>query len=109
MTTLRYDEQTMPIPKSTLRALTELTGQVELPPAILMTLKDAIKYRLAKIRTSIKSYEEKHKMNFEEFEARGQNGDLESSSSYQVEQDYFEWDSLIARKKKLKEILLWLT
>ena len=108
MTTFEFSEQAVPIPKSTLRALTALTGQVELPSAILMTLSDAVKYRLTKVTEDIEVYEKKYKMDFEAFKERGNRGDLEDSLSYQVEQDYFDWDSLIARQKKLQEILLWL-
>lgn len=98
-----------PVPKAVLKALAELTGQVELGPAILMTLSDAIEHRLEAIETEIHAYEQRYGMPFEEFEARGRSGDLADRFSYPVEQDYFDWDGLVARRRKLKGILQWLT
>jgi hypothetical protein len=96
------------VPKAVIKALFELTGQVELAPAILMTLKDAVEYRLENIITQIRSYELRYGMTFEQFEARGRSGDLQDRSSYQTEQDYFDWDGLVTRQQKLRDILQWL-
>lgn len=103
------EQSVMPVPKAALRALTELTGQVELGPAIVMTLNDAIEYRLENIEAGIRLYEQLYGMTFEQFEARGRSGDLQGRSSYQTEQDYFDWDSLVTRQQKLNDILQWLT
>ena len=96
------------VPKAAMRALFELTGQVELGPAILMTLKDAIEHRLENIVTQLRSYELRYGMTFDQFEARGRNGDIQDRSSYRTEQDYFDWDSLVTRQQKLSELLQWL-
>lgn len=102
-------ERTAPaVPKAALRALTELTGQVELGPALLITLKDAIEHRLSAIADQIRVYESRYGMIFEEFQSRGRSGDLPAPTSYRTERDYFEWDSLITRRNKLNEILQWL-
>jgi len=103
------EQSVLPVPKVALRALTELTGQVELAPAIVMTLNDAIKYRLESIKAEIRLYEQLYGVTFEQFEAHGRSGDLQGRSSYQTEQDYFDWDSLITRQQKLNDILQWLT
>ena len=97
------------VPKAALRALVELTGQVELGPAILTTLPDAIAHRLEAIEADLRTYEQRYGMTFEEFQAHGHSGDLPDRFSYQVEQDYFDWDGLVARQRKLREILQWLT
>ena len=102
-------EQTAPaIPKAALRALTELTGQIELGPALLITLKDAIEHRLSVIGVQIRAYENQYGMNFEQFQSSGRSGELQAPTSYRIERDYFEWDSLITRRKKLNDILQWL-
>lgn len=108
MDTLLQEPTTPAIPKATLRALTELTGQVELGPALLITLKDAIEHRLSGIGARIRVYENRYGMTFEEFQSRGRSGDLPDQTSYQTESDYFEWDSLITRRSKLNDILQWL-
>jgi len=97
------------IPKIALKALTELTGQVQLDIALMMTLKDAIEHRLEKINTALRAYEQKYGMTFQEFEAKGRSGELPDRFSFEVERDYFEWDGLLTRKRKLEEIYQWLT
>ena len=96
------------MPKVALRALIELTGQPEIDLALLTTLRDALKYRLEKIDKALKALERKYGMSFSEFEAQGRAQRLPDQFSYEVEQDYFEWDSLVTRKRKLQEIAEWL-
>ncbi len=98
----------MMIPKSTLKALIEVTGQPELNVAVLVMLRDAIEHRLEKIQVALRAYEEKYGMTFGEFEAAGKRGELPDRFSQEVEEDYFEWDSLVTRQRKLEEILQWL-
>ena len=108
METLLQERSTSAIPKATLRALTELTGQIELGPAVLITLKDAVEYRLEGIASQLRTYESRYGMTFEQFETCGSNGDLPDPTAYQTEQDYFDWDGLTTRQKKLRDILQWL-
>lgn len=108
MDTVLQEQSTSTIPKAALKALTELTGQVEVGPAILITLKDAIEHRLAGIATEVNAYETRYGMTFVQFESRGRTGDLPGATSYQTEQDYFDWDGLITRQQKLGDILQWL-
>ena len=98
----------LPISKFALRALIELTGQPQLDVAILVMLRDAIEHRLEKINVALEAYERKYGMPFQEFEAQGQSGELTDRFSYEVEKDYFEWDSLVTRKRKLEETYRWL-
>jgi hypothetical protein len=97
------------IPKVALRALTELTGEPRLDVALLLTLQDAIEYRLQKINTALHTYEQKYGMSFDQFQARGQEESLPDQFSYEVESDYLEWDGLVSRKQKLEKIRQWLT
>ena len=106
--TFMREQSSSTLPKVAIRALFELTGQVEIGPAILMTLKEAVEHRLENIVTQIRSYELRYGMTFEQFEARGRSGDLQDRSSYQTEQDYFDWDGLVTRQQKLRDILQWL-
>ncbi len=108
MDTLLQEHPTSTIPKAARRALIELTGQVELGPAVLITMKDAIEYRLEGIASQIDAYERRYGMTFKQFDASGSRGDLPDPTSYQTEQDYFEWDGLMTRQQKLGDILQWL-
>lgn len=96
------------LPKVALKALTELTGEPRFDVALLITLRDAIEHRLAKIDESICGYEQKYGMSFEQFQAEGQAGHIPNQFSYKVESDYLEWDGLTSRKKKLENIQQWL-
>ncbi len=97
------------IPKAVLRALIELTGQPQLDVAIPMALRDAVEHRLQQVEAAIQTYENRYGMSFPEFEARGREGTLPDRFSYEVERDYFEWDSLVTRRAKLEEIRQWLS
>ncbi len=108
MDAIMHDQSSSTVPKAAIRALFELTGQVELGPAILMTLKDAIEHRLESIVSQISSYEQRYGMTFDQFAASGRRGDIQDWSSYPIEQDYFDWDGLVTRQQKLHDILQWL-
>jgi hypothetical protein len=96
------------IPKVALRALIELTGQPQIDVALLMTLRDAVEHRLERIESALRDYEQKHGMTFQQFEAQARTGEMSDRFSYEKEKDYFEWDSLVTRKRKLEEIQRWL-
>lgn len=96
------------IPKIALRALTELTGEPRAEVALLVTLKDAIQYRLAIIEEDIQAFEQKYKLSFEEFRAQGEKVEIPNQFSYEIESDYLEWEGLISRKKNLENIEQWL-
>jgi hypothetical protein len=97
-----------PIPKATLKALIELTGQSQVDVALLMTLRDAVEHRLEKIESALRDYEQKYGMTFQQFEIQARTGEMPDRFSYEKEKDYFEWDSLVTRKRKLEEIQQWL-
>lgn len=96
------------IPKAALRALTEITGEPRFDVALLIALKDALDYRLEKIDESIYQLEQKYGMSFAQFQSLGEERKIPDQFSLAVESDYFEWDGLISRKKKLEQIGQWL-
>ncbi len=96
------------IPKIALQALSELTGEPQAEIALLIALKDALRYRLAIVEEAIASLEQKYKMSFEQFLARSETGAIPEQFSYEVESDFLEWDGLVSRKKNLEAIGQWL-
>ena len=96
------------VPKVALKALTELTGEPRFDVALLITLRDAIEHRLEKINVAIQNYERKYDMSFEQFRARGEENNIPDQFSYEVEDDYLEWEGLVSRKEKLLKINQWL-
>ena len=87
-----------------IEALTELTGEPRVNVALLLALQDAVAYRLGMVHAAIAALEQKYGMSFEEFEAQGRAETISNQFAYDVERDYFEWDGLIRRKQKLRQL-----
>jgi hypothetical protein len=91
-----------------LKALTDLTGEIHLESALRMVTQDAIAHRLESITKQLYILEQKYGMSFEQFDARFQVEELPNQYSYEVEQDYLEWEGLLCRKRRLQEVRDWL-
>lgn len=91
-----------------LKALTDLTGEIHLDSALRMVTRDAIAHRLESIAKQLQTLEQKYGMSFEQFEIRFQAEELPNQYSYEVEQDYLEWEGLFCRKRRLQEVGDWL-
>jgi len=98
----------MALSPSVVKLLLEITGSSDLNMAVKEISKDAVEHRLEKIESEIRKFEEKYGMTFEEFKEAWEKGEVENKHSYEVEKDFWEWEGLISRKKKLKEVLKWL-
>ena len=98
----------MALSPSVVKLLLEITGSSDLNVAVKEISKDAIEHRLEKIESEIRKFEEKYGMTFEEFKRAWEKGEIENKHSYEVEKDFWEWEGLMSRKKKLEEVLKWL-
>jgi hypothetical protein len=72
-----------------LKALTDITGEGQ----------------LAK---QLRTLEHKYGMSFTQFDTQFQAGKIPQQHSYEVEQDYLEWEGLLCRQRRLQEIEDWL-
>ena len=52
--------------------------------------------------------EQKDGTSFEEFDKRFRAGKIPDQHGYEVEQDYLEWEGLLCRQRRLKEVEEWL-
>jgi hypothetical protein len=91
-----------------LKILVDVTGEVTLDGALRIVTQDAIDHRLERLIQQIRTLEQKYEVPFEEFNTRFQAGVIPQQHSYEVEQDYLEWEGLICRQRKLKELQQWL-
>jgi len=91
-----------------LKILTDVTGEVNLDSALRIVTQDAIDYRLEHLARQMQALEQKYGMSFEPFDQRFQAGAIPSQHSYAVEQDYLEWEGLVCRQKRLREVREWL-
>ena len=98
----------MALSPSVVKFLLEITGSSDLNVAVKEISKDAIEHRLEKIESEIRKFEEKYGMTFEEFKRAWEEGKIKNKHSYEVEKDFWEWEGLMSRKKKLEEVLKWL-
>ncbi|MEW6618653.1 MAG: hypothetical protein AB1422_04790 [bacterium] len=96
------------ISKSTQKILTELTGEPRFDVALQITLRDIVEHRLEIIEREIFVFEGKYKLSFEEFARQWKEGKIPDKYSFEVEKDYWEWEGLISRKKKIEGIREWL-
>jgi hypothetical protein len=91
-----------------LKALTDITGEIHLDSALRIVTQDAIAHRLESIAKQIQTLEQKYGMSFEQFDIRFQTEELPNQYSYEVEQDYLEWEGLLCRQRRLQEVSDWL-
>ena len=86
------------------KVLMDLTGEVNIDSALRMMARDAVQYRLQQIDSRIQALEQKYGIVFEKFEELFQAGHILNQHSYEVEQDYLEWEGLISRQRRLSEM-----
>jgi hypothetical protein len=91
-----------------LKALTDLTGEIHLDSALRMVTQQAIAHRLESIAKQLHTLEQKYGMSFEQFNVSFQAGALSNQYSYEVEQNYLEWEGLLCRQRRLQEVRDWL-
>ena len=74
-----------------------ISRNADLEGALLKILFDYIELKLRDIKEKIRKFEEKYGMNFEEFKENILKS--EKSYKYEVEKDFWEWESLETLKK----------
>ena len=74
-----------------------ISRNADLEGALLKILFDYIDLKLRDINEKIRRFEEKYGMNFEEFKKHVLSSD--KSYKYDVERDFWEWESLETLKK----------
>jgi hypothetical protein len=97
------------LPKETVEALRDLTGESRPDVALLLVLRDAVAYRLEQIETELEAFEEKYSLSFDEYRQRWESEDRDEDYRWEAEQDYLEWEALITRRRRLEEANRWLT
>src|SRR5262245_6061385 len=91
-----------------LKVLTDITGEIKLENAVRIVTQEAIDHRLEHFATQLQALEQKYGTTFAQFDARFQRGEIPCQHSYKVEQDYLEWEGLICRQRRLREVRAWL-
>ena len=87
-----------------LKVLTHITGEIHLDSALRIVTQDAIAHRLEAIAKQLQILEQKYGMSFDQFDVRFQAEEVPNQYSYEVEQDYLEWEGLLCRQRRLQEV-----
>ncbi len=98
----------MTISKTIEKVLIDLTGQPQPEVALQTGVRDILEHRLEKVNSGLKKYERKYKNTFLEFKKRWDENKIKDKYAYDVEKDYWEWESLYSRKIKLQEMSQWI-
>lgn len=101
-------EATVVLPKETMRALTELTGEARTDVALTLMMRDYARQKLAEIDAALRRHEEKYGMPFEAYKRIWETEDREEHYTHHAEWDYLEWESLVTRRERLMESFAWL-
>ncbi|GBC78367.1 hypothetical protein HRbin08_01856 [bacterium HR08] len=88
--------------------LEDLIGEDQRELALFLVLRDSVEYRLLRLRSQVRAFEEKYGMSFEEYQAQWASREREEDYQWERERDYLEWEALITRKRRLEEIARWL-
>lgn len=92
------------VSKPTHKVLKELTGEIRPDLALFLALKDLVRLRLEAADAKIAAFEEKYKTDFAHFKTDWEKGEIANPYSFDVEEDYWEWEAAITDKAKLENI-----
>ncbi len=96
------------VSKPIYKILNELTGENRIEIAMYLAIKELVTLKLEHAILTQKTFEQKYKMDFNEFEQAWNIGKIKDKYLYTVEKDYWEWEASITDKQRLEEILKWL-
>ncbi len=86
-----------------LKVLTDITGEIHLDRALRIVTQEAVAHRLEHLAERRHDLEQKYGMSFTQFDAQFQAGDTPHQHSYEVEQDYLQWEGLLCRQRRVQE------
>jgi len=70
------------------------TKSKDVEAAFQKVIADYLELKLKDLHETIKGFEAKWGMTFEEFKAGTKNGSLENAYSFNVERDYWQWEEI---------------
>ena len=100
---------TLMLPKGTVQALRDLTGESRPDVALLLVLRDALAHRLQQLEAELRMFESKYGMSFDAYRQRWEGEDRAEDYGWGAEKDFLEWEALVTRKHRLEGVYGWLT
>lgn len=93
-----------PVSKPLYKILTELTGERRFEIALQLATKDLVRFKLQEAEQQIKSFEQRYGMPFEKFQQAWESDQIADKYSYEVEKDYWEWETVHADLPRFRQI-----
>jgi hypothetical protein len=95
------------LPKGTAQALRDVTGEERPDIALIIVLRDAVAFRLQDIADGIRAFETKYGVPFDQYQERWDAEEREEDYSWEAEQDFLDWEALVARRQRLENVYGW--
>ena len=96
------------ISKGAYRVLCELTKETRVEAALHMALKQLLTFQKDRAEGLKISFERKYNIDFPQFEEAWKEDNIPQRYSFEVENDYAEWEAAITDLKRLEELDQWL-
>lgn len=91
--------------KSVHRILSRLTGEERFDLALHLATKDLLQLKLMEAERQLEHFENRYGMNFERFTKAWEKGEIPNRHAYEVEQDYWAWETALTDKQRLEELM----
>jgi hypothetical protein len=92
------------ISKTVYRILTALTGEQRFDVALNLATKDLVRLKLQETEQQLKNFEQRYGMPFEKFQQAWESDQIADKYSYEVEKDYWEWETVHVDFPRLREM-----
>ncbi|MCX7839557.1 MAG: hypothetical protein N2559_08910 [Anaerolineae bacterium] len=85
--------------------LARLTGEHRTDVALELATKDLLRLKLKEVEERIRDFESRYGMQFTEFKQAWNADTIPNKYSYEVEHDYWEWETAVEDEKKYRQML----
>lgn len=93
------------ISKPIYQALSELTQESRVEVALSIAIKDLVRLKLKETNQQRIAFEQQYGMDFVAFKQAWEKGVVPDAHSYEVEQNYWEWEASITDENRLVKML----
>jgi hypothetical protein len=93
------------ISKPLQRILFDLTGEDRLDVALQLATKDLLRLKLKEAEEQLAAFQKRYAMDFESFKREWNDNTILNRHSYEVEKDFWEWETADTDRKKIWQML----
>lgn len=92
------------LPPDLAESIIKITRERRIDAALLTMIREYLELKVKDIEKRIDDYEKKHRMRFEDFKEACKSEKIDAYS-YEVEEDYREWEALLTLKRYYGKLL----